>query len=56
MVSIYDANGNTNMGGRSYQIPGPRPITCSGSGGGSNDGGSNNGGGSSSGSAPLYGQ
>lgn len=61
MISIYDTTGNPNNGGRPYPIPGPRPISCSGSGGnngGGNDngGGNNNGGGSSGGSVPLYGQ
>ncbi|KAK4183642.1 family 61 putative glycoside hydrolase [Podospora australis] len=65
VLSIYDNAGNTNLGGRPYQIPGPEPITCSGgnNGGGSNpapsttQGGSNPQptGGSGSG-APLYGQ
>ncbi|KAK4169095.1 family 61 putative glycoside hydrolase [Cladorrhinum sp. PSN259] len=67
-VSIYDNAGNANNGGRSYQIPGPNPITCSGSGGGSNPQpnptsaappaatttASSGGGGA--GSVPLYGQ
>ncbi|GAB1313686.1 Endo-beta-1,4-glucanase D [Madurella fahalii] len=32
VVSIYDTAGSPTMGGRSYSIPGPRPITCSGGG------------------------
>ncbi|KAK4042870.1 glycosyl hydrolase family 61-domain-containing protein [Parachaetomium inaequale] len=65
VVSIYDSTGQPTMNGRTYQIPGPAPITCSG---GSNNGGgssptttaggsqSTNGGGSTGGSVPLYGQ
>ena len=59
------------MNGRTYQIPGPRPITCSGGGGNTGGGGSNptptssaggsqptggNGGGNTGGSVPLYAQ
>jgi cellulase len=32
VVSIYDLMGQPTNGGRSYSIPGPRPITCSGGG------------------------
>ncbi|SPO07177.1 related to endoglucanase B [Cephalotrichum gorgonifer] len=32
LVSIYDQTGQPTNGGRSYAIPGPRPITCSGGG------------------------
>ncbi|KAI1255664.1 hypothetical protein MGN70_002779 [Eutypa lata] len=28
MISIYDAQGNPNNGGKAYTIPGPRPLTC----------------------------
>ncbi|KAM0281195.1 hypothetical protein ACHAQH_003625 [Verticillium albo-atrum] len=31
LVSIYGNTGQPDNGGRSYAIPGPRPITCSGS-------------------------
>ncbi|KAF2750508.1 carbohydrate-binding module family 1 protein [Sporormia fimetaria CBS 119925] len=41
-VSIYDNTGQPYMAGRSYQIPGPAPLQCSGS---DNTGGGNNGGG-----------
>lgn len=58
VVSIYGTNGNADMGGRTYQIPGPRPISCSG---GNNNGGSPTTGSGSqptggSGSVALYGQ
>lgn len=55
MLSIYDNSGNPYMGGRSYPIPGPRPITCS-AGGSSNGGSSTPSNGGGSGSVPLYGQ
>jgi cellulase len=57
VLSIY------NMAGKAYEIPGPRPITCSGGGGNptpnpttsaTNPGPTNGGGGG--GSVPLYGQ
>ncbi len=38
VLSIYDNSGNPTMTGRTYSIPGPDPIVCSG---GSNGGGSN---------------
>ncbi|KAL2163124.1 hypothetical protein VTH06DRAFT_6960 [Thermothelomyces fergusii] len=62
LLSIYDSSGKPTNGGRAYQIPGPRPISCSGgsNGGGDNgggdNGGGNNGGGNSGGTVPLYGQ
>lgn len=72
VINIYDARGNSDNGGRPYEIPGPRPITCP-AGGGNNGGGNNggnqptpttsaggsqptNGGGNGGGSAPLWGQ
>lgn len=57
LVSIYDNKGEPYMGGRSYSIPGPAPITCSGGGGGTTPPPSqpSNGGGGG-GTAPLYGQ
>ncbi|KAM7211982.1 family 61 putative glycoside hydrolase [Rhypophila decipiens] len=33
-VSIYDQTGRPLMGGRPYQIPGPKVLTCSNNGGG----------------------
>lgn len=62
VVSIYDSTGKPTMNGRTYQIPGPAPISCSGgnNGGGSNPtttaGGSQPTGGNGGGSVPLYGQ
>ena len=44
-VNIYDNSGQPYMGGKSYSIPGPAPIQCSGSsnGGGSSGGDSGSG-------------
>ncbi|KAH6640929.1 glycosyl hydrolase family 61-domain-containing protein [Chaetomium tenue] len=63
VVSIYDSTGKPTMNGRTYQIPGPAPISCSGggnNGGGGNPtttaGGSQPTGGNGGGSVPLYGQ
>ena len=44
VINIYDNSGNPTNGGRTYPIPGPRPITCDAS---------NNGGGSSSTTSPY---
>ena len=51
-VNIYDNSGQPYMGGKSYSIPGPAPIQCSGNSGegGSIGSGSGSGSGSDSGS------
>ncbi|PKS08584.1 hypothetical protein jhhlp_004970 [Lomentospora prolificans] len=71
LLSIYGPTGQPNMGGRTYTIPGPRPITCSGGNNGGGNGGSTpttlstavtptqtsgSGGGNSGTGAALYGQ
>ncbi|KAL1864335.1 hypothetical protein Daus18300_007759 [Diaporthe australafricana] len=51
VVNIYDNAGQPYMGGRSYSIPGPAPIQCSGSSNGGGSSGGDSGSGSGAGAA-----